>query len=867
MKHSIARYLEGQQKVYRFALYGRSAAGKTCLLAALNLSPLFPHPAGYTCCRLSQLPGVLRPAGEPASWDLRSNPVAAFYSGSEKLAEAEDALRQGNIPPGTDKQPPYLMLYEFTCPRRGTIRVEVIDYAGELTDPQLTNEDLAILLRKHLKRMDGIIILAEAPRPGEEQAELPRELRKLQESFAMLQGELRQGGRWNAPVALVINKWDRRGKLRATPEEREIEIDEFLNPPPASAQQTPPPHRFLANALLGLVTEGNFKVFAASAFGASRIESVDDPAEASGATGRSKELPARPTPFASYGLEDPFVWVARRRDDIDLTDYRERRSGPALLRWLNPLRPDSPWRWTAAARRLLHQLPEGTPERKEAGWGLFWNPLMGVSRLIVALVLLVAGWGLWEALLIDGPEYHRVSAILDDREATLEEQDWAEKWLHDYGNTDPYRHYLSQFLVLDRNRALDIRSERLATRDDLIWSQVQDRKADPPGQQKLAEEYLKRYPNGKRAAEAEALATLAETERKTAVREQQNRQNLTFFIRIHTRLKEAKNLRDLKVVAKDLEGGMPYPEAADKTALDRQVALHGLLAATRERLQEREDWDFFAERYHSAMQNKQLLEAARLLATNPNVSEEVRKLKTDFRLQSLAILKRQQLEYREAGAWPRALEILEAALQDPNLISLLEAGERLKINELVRDVKAGWGQQLYAEFRKGRTIEDANRYLELPVDQRMAPVVQRYRNYLEKMAHPQDLTIKLTRIEWGDWWNDYRNRMGVWMDGEKLFGDGSIRSRKRGTTTNAGEKTVRKKVTDKVDLLIQIWNVEGTALGYKRPAGKKEYTGTLLNLNDRLMDLEDDNGPSKGARVHFEVSGIPVAPELPGWKD
>src|ERR1700722_4647877 len=93
MKHSIARFLHGKQRVYRFALYGLSEAGKTCLLAALNLARE-RNPAGYTCCRISTLPDVRPPPGQPGDWDVKTDPVAAFYAGSDKLSQAEGALRQ-----------------------------------------------------------------------------------------------------------------------------------------------------------------------------------------------------------------------------------------------------------------------------------------------------------------------------------------------------------------------------------------------------------------------------------------------------------------------------------------------------------------------------------------------------------------------------------------------------------------------------------------------------------------------------------------------------------------------------------------------------------------------------------------------------
>src|SRR5262245_6866874 len=194
MARSVARFLEGKQRVYRFGLYGRSGAGKTCILAALNLARA-ANPDGFSCVRLSALPGVKPPAGPPESWQIDRDPVAAFYAGNDFLGRAEDALRAGDLPPPNDRQPPYLMVYEVTVPGRGNVRVELLDYAGELTDARNINrERLADLLREHLRELDGIFVLAETPRPGHEDDAQPEELRRLQESFALLQSTLRKGG-------------------------------------------------------------------------------------------------------------------------------------------------------------------------------------------------------------------------------------------------------------------------------------------------------------------------------------------------------------------------------------------------------------------------------------------------------------------------------------------------------------------------------------------------------------------------------------------------------------------------------------------------------------------------------------------------
>src|SRR4051794_3416062 len=120
---SIATHLEGERRTYRFAVFGGTEAGKTCLLAALGMARA-SHPGGYTCGRHRLLPKVTRPAGPWQGWDVENDPVAAFYAGSEVIGEAEKALKGGGVPEATGVQPPLILLYEFTTPDRGSFWVE-----------------------------------------------------------------------------------------------------------------------------------------------------------------------------------------------------------------------------------------------------------------------------------------------------------------------------------------------------------------------------------------------------------------------------------------------------------------------------------------------------------------------------------------------------------------------------------------------------------------------------------------------------------------------------------------------------------------------------------------------------------------------
>ncbi len=494
--NTIVPLLPGGRKVYRFALFGGTESGKTCLLAALGLTRP-PHPEGHSCTRIGELE-TPPPAGHWAGWDLRGDPVAAFYYGSRLIGAGERQIKQGNVPEATDKQPPYLLLYEFTDSERRTFTVEMLDYSGELTKTDLMRDDLAVLLREQLKGMDALLVIAEAPLPGEDDLRLSDGLENLCAAFLKVQETQRDGGKSNAPVALLLNKFDRRCPPSVPPEQREANARMFL------ADGESPVHSRLERTLRGAVAPESFKVFAVSAFGEARLSDRSDGA------GHRQELP-RPGKLMSYGLEDAFVWASRRRDEIDLARYREEAGkvwgGP--LGWLAPY-PGGVTNMRRMAGDLVRQLPEGTPEREEVKRGharAGWMWMTRTLSLAASLLLLLGGGALGvETYAFDGPEHRRVQAVVKDDSSTKEQHAWARQWLSDYVASDPWRHVLSQYLVVDRRSAGETLAALVAGRDDALWKRVNGAGPDRMAQVDAAEQYLEEFPeSGQHTAEVQAI--------------------------------------------------------------------------------------------------------------------------------------------------------------------------------------------------------------------------------------------------------------------------------------------------------------------------------------------------------------------------
>ena len=251
------------KKVYRLALYGLSASGKTCMLAALAM-PRYPHPLGYSC------------TWQPIDVSASKNKAEAQnleYS-KEWMEKAIEKLSQQDVPePNPTGEEQFIFQYDFTNANHQTFCIELVDYSGELINPAISSSELAKNLRTRFAEMDGILVLAEAPYLDQlghvESAQKSRDgqthmdLYQLRQAFSLLRGEKQDGAALDIPVALVVNKWDRYSAIEYNnPVNEQHKLESFLNATPQL------PHKGLHDVLNSSITEGNFKPFSVSALGA-----------------------------------------------------------------------------------------------------------------------------------------------------------------------------------------------------------------------------------------------------------------------------------------------------------------------------------------------------------------------------------------------------------------------------------------------------------------------------------------------------------------------------------------------------------------------------------------------------------------------
>lgn len=250
------------KKVYRIALYGHSGSGKTCILAALAMERL-PHPNGLSCIWLT----------------------SGQEEGRKWLKDAINAFENQQVPAPNPTGRHLSFEFSFSADGRD-YPVEMIDYAGELVNPALSDNENAKLLVEHLKGMDALLVLAPAPRPGDPDHKLSDDLLAITRTFRSLcekVGEHRT--QLDIPVVMLVNMWDRvYGQKFSAPEfgvgatlpgaDNGVQSSKSLNMDSEQQRlqqlfdsESLLSHRSLYNALKNSLPDQDFAVFPVSAIG------------------------------------------------------------------------------------------------------------------------------------------------------------------------------------------------------------------------------------------------------------------------------------------------------------------------------------------------------------------------------------------------------------------------------------------------------------------------------------------------------------------------------------------------------------------------------------------------------------------------
>jgi hypothetical protein len=448
-------------KKYNFAFFGLSGSGKTCILAALDMQRV-EHPAGYTC---SLLPvDVRRPSGDPEEWTEAAKEADILHKSINRIEEAKQKLEQGSVPMGTELSIDFMFNYKFSSYQTSDFYVKLIDYGGELVNPQNAPQEIAKELRDKLANMDGILILAPVPIPEKSQKDLSEKLNQLQKTMGLIHFSK------PVPIALLITKWDRVASLS----------DYSFTQKPFTKEDMPTTeHRDLYNDLVNKVGQGNCKAFPVSAFGECKRRTTIY-------KGKEIEVPKQINPLASYGLLDGFIWLAQRLNEfqlqketkelqnhlLDLQNYEQALANHQ--KW-QPYPSLALWKLKRQGKKIIKLFPDDLEMASQAqkAWHqsrkIWWSRILVLPPLIVMLFLL----GFWsEQTYQDKKSYDEVHRTLHDPTATFEDILKAEKWLEQYYYTTLFAHPLSWLFVISNGNAkfeLDQSRER---REQQLWQAV-----------------------------------------------------------------------------------------------------------------------------------------------------------------------------------------------------------------------------------------------------------------------------------------------------------------------------------------------------------------------------------------------------------
>jgi hypothetical protein len=279
----------------------------------------------------------------------------------------------------------------------------------------------------------------------------------------------------DVPVILGITKWDHWSKLEnpENPAAELAKLDAFFD-----ANQA---HEGLRSVLQSSIVSGHFQVFPMSALGRNCWTRNDK--------NEVVEVPAQSDPLASFGLEDPFVWIVHQRDAMDLQEFRQ-----------NALKKYSVCHSTG--KELLKRFPSKSETAKQVREILHECRRKQIRSIAIATAAVVFAWFTVETSL-DLWQYRRHLSTLQKLEASPDEKFTAAQWFDRYSIAPAFRHLVSR-RFLSREDAEKIAHEHQQHTEELHWqtveaAQIQEAKLS------AAKNYQDKYPEGPHAMQATSL--------------------------------------------------------------------------------------------------------------------------------------------------------------------------------------------------------------------------------------------------------------------------------------------------------------------------------------------------------------------------
>lgn len=810
------------KKIYRIALYGLSATGKTSVLAALAM-PRYPHPLGYTCIwRDIELPS-------PNYGQLNQHLMTRHRS-KEWMEQTILKLSQQKIPAPNPTGDNFIFEYDFTASTHQTFHIELVDYSGELINPNVNDRQHRKNMQKFTE-MDGILVLAEAPfhdklahcgKPTD------TDLYQLREAFSLLRCENQECAALDVPLALLVTKWDRYSNIDyPNPTNEQNKLKQFFNSNP------PPPHQGLCDVLRFSVTKDNFKTFPVSALGASDCVQLDN--------GTFIETPKQVNPLNAFGLEDAFIWVAQRRDAIDLQNYQEQATFNLK-------------KCKKTGLELLNRFPKGSEPAKQINTILQKCQKAKNVRAIYTFIAIIA-FGVITETTIDLINYRQHKVGTNNPHATHEQLDKAEKWLTQYLAAPYFRHLISK-LFLGRETVHTLLTKLQAHREKFLWEPVEKalyvnfQLAKTP-----ALEYLKYYPYGQHAQEAQDIKLRAEIL-------QQQQQDENTYRQIAQEMQEHKqSVEKLRNLLKKLR--QTYPQTEKPELHQQRIALEKQLQEQLARQTLQQEWLQFREDFQQKMQAGKFLAAAQSLNSR-QPDARLNELKETFKTIIIQDIEQQVTQAFKEQRLKFAYNLLKDYAKFPSQLQTPEG--KLKIANLQNQVDEWQDRALYEAARQHREAYHIHRYMEQAPLQTMEKYVSVYETYLDNVSPNRtinQLQLKLAQIRWENL-DDYDNIVRVFLNGKQVISNHKVDAKPNTSTAVIGiSPFFTAKPNDLITIEVTVINED---IFFDDEYGQGRVKKQLSELaNGYRLLLRNGYGVKTGT-AFLEIEGYPKAPVLPAWR-
>jgi len=808
-----------KNKVYRLALYGLSGSGKTSVLAALAM-PRYPHPLGYTC--------IWR---EPPPNDGLSQPnprLITQYRSKEWIEQSILNLSQQKLPAPNPTADEFILEYDFTASTHKTFHIEIVDYSGELINPNVvTDSELAKNLRQKFTQMDGILVLAEAPFRDAKQTYT--DLYPLREAFSLLRCENQGCAALDVPVALLVTKWDRYSEIDYNnPAYEQRKLEDFFSSNP------PPPHKGLSDLLRFSVTQDNFKIFPVSALGNYSCVQLNKD--------KFVERPKQVNPLNAFGLEDAFIWVAQQRDAIDLQNYQEQATKNLQK-----------CRQTGLA--LLNRFPKGSEQAKQINALLQKCQKSKNVRTLYTLITIILILFMAETT-IDLVNYRQHQVFIKNPHATHAQLSQSEKWLTQY-IADPYFRHLISKIFFSRETAQTLLTNLQAHREKFLWAPVE--RALKKNQKnfraafRLASEYLEYYPYGQHAQKAQDIK-----QRGKMIQQQQERENSLRKI-----AREMQEHRQNVDKLRNLLNQLINIKVDQLEMRQEQLRLEEAISKQLQQLENQQEWENFRQDYEHKIQTGDFLAAAQSL-DNRQADARLKELKETFKTIVIQEIEPKVRQALKDNNFKLAEKLLKEYAEFPPELQTSEA--KLKVAALRRKVDQWQDRALYEAARQYRDAKHILRYLQQAPLQTMAKDVSIYKAYLDTVAPKailNQLQLKLTQIRWENV-DDYDNIVRVFLNGKQVIYNDKLDAK---PNTSTGIIGISPLFTAKPDQLITIEiTVTNEDIFFNDDYGQGTVEKQVSELAKGYAVALRNSYKIKTGTAFFEIEGYPEAPMLPAWR-